>query len=132
MKNNHPEKELTVDFESPFKEVYVLANDFLSEVIENILISSVKYTDKIMIHVKVVLTKIQYNNNSFLKLTFIDNQPLISDVSKEKILMREDRKNEKIRGLLLGFLLIERILDSVNGRLTVEQDNFTILIPTLP
>lgn len=66
------------------------------------------------------------------KLTFIDNQAVISDVSKEKILMRENRKNEKLRGLLLGFLLIERILDSINGRLMVENDNFTILIPALP
>jgi len=66
------------------------------------------------------------------KLTFIDNQAVISDVSKEKILMRENRKNEKLRGLLLGFLLIERILDSINGSLMVENDNFTILIPALP
>lgn len=66
------------------------------------------------------------------KLTFIDNQAVISDVSKEKILMRENRKNKKLRGLLLGFLLIERILDSINGSLMVENDNFTILIPALP
>jgi hypothetical protein len=46
--------------------------------------------------------------------------------------MMENRKNEKIRGLLLGFLLIERILESFNGRLTVENDNFTVLLPSLP
>ncbi|MFX1443715.1 MAG: PAS domain S-box protein, partial [Promethearchaeota archaeon] len=132
VKNDNPEKELTVNFDSPFKEVYVLANDYLIDVFEDILISSVKYTEKIMIHINIVLTKIQYNDKSYLKLTFIDNQSLISDISKEKILMREDSKNEKIRGLLLGFLLIERILESVNGRLSVEEDNFTVLIPVLP
>ena len=132
VKNNHPEKEITLDFETPFKEIFVLANDFLIDVIENILISSVKYTEKVMIHIKIDIKKILYDNKNFLQLAFIDNQALISDISKEKILMRENRKNEKIRGLLLGFLLIERILDSLNGRLTVEGDNFTVLIPVLP
>ena len=65
-------------------------------------------------------------------MILILGQKYFLDVSKEKILMRENRKNEKLRGLLLGFLLIERILDSINGRLMVENDNFTILIPALP
>ncbi len=132
VKNNHPEKQITVVFESRFKEIYVLANDFLADVIENILLSSVKYTEKVMINIKIAIDKILDKNENYFKLTFMDNQALISDLSKEKILMMENRKNEKIRGLLLGFLLIERILESVNGRLTVENDNFTVLLPAPP
>ena len=132
VKKINSEKNIIVDIESSVENSNVLANDFLNDVIENILTSSVKYTDKVIIHIKVILTNIQYDNNNFLKITFIDNQAVISDVSKEKILLRENRKNEKLRGLLLGFLLIERILEHFHGRLLVEEENFTILIPALP
>ena len=56
----------------------------------------------------------------------------ISDVKKEKILTRSIEKSDKLRGLLLGFLLVERILDCINGSIWVEGGNkFIVLIQTL-
>jgi light-regulated signal transduction histidine kinase (bacteriophytochrome) len=129
---NHKDKKIIVDVEAPREDSFVLANDFLIDVLENILLSSVKYTEKIIINIKIVITKILVANKSFIKIIFIDNQALISDISKERILMRQNKRDEKLRGLLLGFVLIERILDSFKGSLKVEDNNFTLLIPTLP
>lgn len=132
VQKDYPEKKIEVKIESPSDNFLVLANDFLIDVFEHILISSVKYTEKIIIQIDIVITQIQQEGKDFLKVEFIDNQMTISDVKKEKILTRGLEKSDKLRGLLLGFLLVERILDSINGRIWVEGGKkFIVLIPAL-
>ena len=128
----YPEKKIEVKIESPSDKLFVLANDFLIDVFENILISSVKYTEKIIIQINIIVSQVLQEGKNYLKVEFIDNQMTISDVKKEKILTRGVEKSDKLRGLLLGFLLVERILDCINGCIWVEGGNkFIVLIPAL-
>jgi len=45
------------------------------------------------------------------------------------IFRKEREKDSKIKEIILGFLLVERILNNYNGKIWVEGDSFVILLP---
>ncbi|MFX0072231.1 MAG: PAS domain S-box protein [Candidatus Hermodarchaeota archaeon] len=137
IKKENISKEINVNVESAQNQYYVMANELLFEVFENILSNSIKHNKNPQIKVLIKISNIQDNNQKFLKLEFIDNGIGIPDSMKENIFKREFQRDES-SGIGLGLLLIKRILDSYKGKIEVKDriegdyskgSNFTILIP---
>ncbi|MFX1495030.1 MAG: PAS domain S-box protein, partial [Promethearchaeota archaeon] len=122
-------KKINIVIENPNEELYVKADKFLIDVLVNILISSIRYSKKPSIELKIIIYRSKENNINYVKIKFIDYKKEILNIEKDLIFKKEREKDSKIKEIILGFLLVERILNNYKGRIWVEGNNFVILLP---
>ncbi|MFX1346313.1 MAG: PAS domain S-box protein, partial [Promethearchaeota archaeon] len=127
--NSYSNKRIDIDVDRPAEELYVKADKFLIDVFVNILISSIRYNRNPTIEIKIIVFRSQQDNKNYIKVKFIDYQKEILNIEKELIFQKEREKDSKIKEIILGFLLVERILNNYNGKIWVEGDSFVILLP---
>lgn len=127
--SSYSNKKIEIIIENPFEDLYVKADKFLIDVFVNILISSIRYNTNPTIETKIVVFRTQENNINYVKVKFIDYQKEILNIGKEMIFKKERESDSKIKEIILGFLLVERILNNYNGKIWVEGDSFVILLP---
>ncbi|MFX1324243.1 MAG: ADP-ribosylation factor-like protein [Promethearchaeota archaeon] len=127
--NSYSNKKIDISVEQPIDDLYVKADKFLIDVFVNILISSIRYNLNPIIDLKIVIVRSQQDNVNYIKVKFIDYQKEILNIEKERLFQKEREKDSKIKEIILGFLLVERILNNYNGSIWVEGDSFVILIP---
>ncbi len=127
--NSYSNKKINIVVESFTEDLYVKADKFLVDVFVNILISSIRYNKKPTIEIKIIVVRNQEENQNYVKIKFIDYQKEILNIGKEMIFKKEREKDGKIKEIILGFLLVERVLNNYNGKIWVEGDSFVILIP---
>jgi len=129
IKNSYSNKKIDITVEYPSEELYVKADKFLVDVFVNILISSIRYNTKPTIEIKIIVIRTQKDDLNYIKIKFIDYQKEILNIGKEMIFKKEREKDGKIKEIILGFLLVERVLNNYNGKIWVEGDSFVILLP---
>ncbi len=127
--NSYSNKKIRITVEHPFEDLYVKADKFLIDIFVNILISSIRYNRNPKIKIKIVIFRSQQDKINYVKVKFIDYQKEILNIGKEMIFRKEREKDSKIKEIILGFLLVERILNNYNGKIWVEGDSFVILLP---
>ncbi|MFW9829201.1 MAG: PAS domain S-box protein [Candidatus Thorarchaeota archaeon] len=127
--NNYSNKKINIIVEHPSEDIYVKADKFLIDVFVNILISSIRYNKNQPIEIKIVIFKSRKDDTNYIKVKIIDYQKEILNIGKELIFEKERQKDSKIKEILLGFLLVEQILNNYNGKIWVEGDSFVILLP---
>ncbi|MFW9999748.1 MAG: PAS domain S-box protein [Candidatus Hodarchaeota archaeon] len=127
--NSYPNKKIKIDVEHPPEDLYVKADKFLIDVFVNILISSIRYNRNPKIKIKIIIFTSQMDDINYIKVKVIDHQKEILNIEKEMIFQKEREKDSKIKEIILGFLLVERILNNYNGKIWVEGDSFVILLP---
>ncbi|MFW9948000.1 MAG: hypothetical protein ACFFDX_14340, partial [Candidatus Odinarchaeota archaeon] len=81
------------------------------------------------IELKIIIYRSKENNINYVKIKFIDYKKEILNIEKDLIFKKEREKDSKIKEIILGFLLVERILNNYKGRIWVEGNNFVILLP---
>ncbi|MFW9874505.1 MAG: ADP-ribosylation factor-like protein [Candidatus Thorarchaeota archaeon] len=126
---SYSNKNINIIVEQPIEELYVKADKFLIDVFVNILISSIRYNRNSTIEIKIIIFRSQQDNINYIKVKFIDYQKEILNIEKGLIFHKEREKDSKIKDIILGFLLVERILNNYNGKIWVEGDSFVILLP---
>ena len=127
--NSYSNKKINIIVEHPTEDLYVKADKFLIDVFVNILISSIRYNTNPTIETKIIIFRSQKDNINYIKVKIIDYQKEILNIGKEMIFKKERERDSKIREIILGFLLVERILNNYNGKIWVEGDSFVILLP---
>jgi len=127
--NSYSNKKINIIVEHPTEDLYVKADKFLLDVFVNILISSIRYNKNPTIEIKIIIFRSQIDNLNYIKIKFIDYQEEILNIGKELIFKKEREKDGKIKEIILGFLLVERVLNNYNGKIWVEGDSFVILLP---
>jgi len=127
--NSYSNKKIEILVEHPNEELYVKADKFLMDVFVNILTSSIRYNTNPTIETKIIVFRNQKNNINYIKVQFIDYQKEILNTGKEMIFMKERESDSKVKEIILGFLLVERILNNYDGKIWVEGDSFVIAIP---
>ncbi len=128
-----PEKKIEIYVETSENDLSVHAGDFLIDVFENLLTTSIKHNNSQNIEFKIDPIKFNDPNTkqSYIRIEFIDYKKDISNIEKEKFLKQENAGDNKAREVLLAFVFIERILEHYNGRIWVEGNNFVVLIPSV-
>jgi len=129
--SSYTNKKINIVFEAPSEDVYVKADEFLVDIFTNLLFSSIRYNQDTSIELKIIVYRHQENDKKLIKIEFIDYKKAISNIGKEEILKMERKKDSKIKEILLGFLLVQRILDNYGGKIWVEGDSFVVLIPEI-
>ena len=136
---SYKEKHLEINVNSDNDQLFVSANDLILDLFENILINAIKYNDKPIMKISIKISKIEKNNNNYVKLEFSDNGIGIQDSRKEFIFQEGHKREKYTKGMGFGLTLVKKIVDSYNGQIWVEDRvpndytqgcNFVITIPT--
>ncbi len=138
IKDSYQEKKIDIQVDSISNEVYIQANDLIQDVIENILINSVKHNKNPKVEIIVRFSRELIEKNHYLKIEFIDNGAGIENTRKETIFQRAYNEDISVSGMGLGLSLVKKIIDSFDGKIWVEDkvkndyskgSNFIILLP---
>jgi signal transduction histidine kinase len=123
IKNDFIEKKVVISFENKLTEFYILANDMLSDIFENILINAITHNENDTIRIIIKVSQIKEKSKELIKIEFIDNGMGIPNDMKHKILNGEYVKRDGSPGMGLGLTLIQTLLKSFDASLFIE-DNF--------
>jgi signal transduction histidine kinase len=138
VKNSYPKREIDVEIKSESEKIYVIANDLLLDVIENILINSIDYNKNDIVEIEVSISEIREFRKNFMKIEFRDNGIGIDDMRKIEILQEGHKKSKNSKGMGLGLSLAARLINLYQGTMWIEDrvmgdsskgSNFIILIP---
>ena len=130
-------RHINIQVDSKSEKFQIQANEFLSDVFENILLNAVKYNDNPIVKVMINISEAEEEGQNFIKIEFKDNGIGISNTRKKMIFERRSIVDENVRGLGIGLSLVKRIIESYLGKIWVEDNvgkkgsNFIILIPNL-
>jgi signal transduction histidine kinase len=134
----YPTKDINISIIPSEGDFYVIANELLLNVIENLIINAIKYNKNPRIEIKIEISPTKKNGKNYLKIEFKDNGIGVSNQIKNslfKIIMMKEGKTE---GMALSLLLVKKILDFYGADIWVEDritgepskgSNFIIQIP---
>lgn len=139
-RDSFPNKEINIMINTQSESFVVQANDLLLDVFGNILNNAVKHNTNLKADLTIKISKILENDNSYIKMEFIDNGMGISDEYKKKIFQKSqiEIKSGTKKGLGFGLSVIHKLIEMYNGKLWVENrieadytkgSNFMLLIP---
>ena len=138
VKKNFKKKEISIQFESPKKKIYIKADELLKDVFENILINAVKHNDNPNIEIVIKISKLQEDGIFFWQIEFIDNGKGIPNIKRKSIFTRGFKEDRTVSGMGLGLSLVKTISDKYNAKIFVESrvpedylkgTNFKLLFP---
>ncbi len=138
IKKSFTEKDIIIELNSEYKEIFVIANNLILGVFENILINAVNYNENQKVEVQIDLSKVVDTGEKFIKLEIKDNGIGVPDNLKVKLFTSTKETPIQSKGLGLGLLLVYKIILSYNGKIWIEDriegdytkgSNFVILIP---
>jgi len=133
-----PKKDIDVKVVSDYGSLYVMANELLSEVFENIIINSINYNRNKVVQVEVIISVIDRYYQNYVKIEFKDNGIGIDDARKEIIFQETHMKRRHSKGMGIGLSLVAKLTELYSGKISVENrirgdstkgSNFIILIP---
>ncbi len=132
------DRELSISIDTPDKKIWVIANELLLDMFENIIINSVKYNDNPNVEINVNISRKISNGINYIKIEIIDNGIGIPDERKEIIFKRKLNKDKYSKGMGFGLSIVNKIIAKYNGKIWVEDkisgdfsqgSKFNILIP---
>ena len=135
---NFHKRDININFESEADQIYVLCNDLLLDVFENILINSILYNKNDIVDIEINISRMVENEKTQIKLEFKDNGIGINDTRKKLIFKKNVKKSIGSKGMGLGLSLVAILLDLCEGKIWVEDrikgdytqgSNFIIQIP---
>ncbi len=133
-----PKKDIDIKVVSDYRNLYVMANELLSEVFENIIINSINYNKNKVVQVEVIISVIDTYYKNYVKIEFKDNGIGIDDARKDIIFQETHMKSRHSKGMGIGLSLVAKLTELYNGKICVENrirgdstkgSNFIILIP---
>ena len=138
VKNSFGRRKIEINVESFQKELKINANEFLSDVFENILINAVKYNEHDHVIIDIKISNETQKNTKYLKMEFIDNGIGISDENKDIIFKTGTIKGKGGKGMGFGLALVKKIIQNLQGSITVKNkvkndytkgSNFIVRLP---
>ncbi|TFF89069.1 MAG: HAMP domain-containing histidine kinase [Promethearchaeota archaeon] len=133
-------KAIDIEIDSEYEKLFILANNLLLDIFENILFNAVKYNNSNIVKISVKLSKTQEDHTDYIKLEFLDNGIGISDDLKKNIFNQGFTGQKHSKGMGIGLSLVKKIIQNYNGKISVENrvlgdykegSNFIVEIPEI-
>ncbi len=121
LKNSFQARIVDVKINKPENKVFVMANNLLLDVFENILINAVRHNISTKIEIIIEINREIIEEKNYIRMEFKDNGLGISDYRKKSIFEKGTRKSQKSKGMGLGLSLVKKIIDSYIGDIWVED-----------
>ncbi len=119
VRNSFPNRKIDFNLNYSNRELQGYINDLLYNAIENILINSIKHSDKDSIQINIKVTKEEIQNVNYIKIGIEDNGPGISDDLKNLIFKNKIKFSEV--GLGMGLYIVKKIIESINGKIFIKN-----------
>jgi signal transduction histidine kinase len=138
VKANFPERNIEIKVNYKHKTIYVIANELLLDVFENIILNSIIYNQNKIVEIEVLITEIAESSKNFIKLEFKDNGIGIEDTRKIQVLHGKNKRNRNPKRLGIGLSLVANLIQLFKGSMWIEDrikgnsskgSKFVILIP---
>ncbi len=133
-----PKKDIDIKVVSEYGSLYVMANELLNEVFENIIINSIKYNRNRVVQVEVIISLINIYYKNYVKIEFKDNGIGIADARKKLLFQDTHMRSRHSKGMGIGLSLVAKLTELYSGNICVENrirgdstkgSNFIVLIP---
>lgn len=137
---SYPKKNLDIIVLPEQGDLYVMANELLLDVFENLIMNSITYNKNEKVQITVLISSIEKNNEEYVKLEFKDNGIGIQDEQKCKLFQGEQFQNEMSKGMGIGLSLVAKLIELYGGKISIEDrikgepsqgSNFILLIPSM-
>ncbi|NVM35793.1 MAG: HAMP domain-containing histidine kinase [Candidatus Lokiarchaeota archaeon] len=135
---NFPKKDIDIKVISDYGNLYIMANELLSEVFQNIITNSIIYNKNKVVQIEVIISVFDIHYKNYVKIEFKDNGIGIDDARKEIIFQETHLKNRHSKGMGIGLSLVAKLIELYGGNIWVENrikgdsskgSNFIIIIP---
>ena len=137
--NSFPGKNIDIRIVPEEEEnLYVMANELLVDIFENLFTNSINYNKNEIIQITVHVSIMEENYNRYVKLELKDNGIGLEDSQKEKIFQGMQYQNRLSKGMGIGLSLVAKLISLYGGRISVEDrikgdhaqgSNFILMIP---
>jgi signal transduction histidine kinase/uncharacterized protein YigA (DUF484 family) len=122
-------KKIKINLSMPEKEVWVMADSLLDEVVYNILTNAIKYDEHEEVEVDVELSIADFEGRNHAKVSIVDRGIGIPDEFKDKVFTRDFKKLvradrpilQKSRGAGMGLSLVKSLIERYGGKIWVEN-----------
>jgi len=121
IKNYYLEKEIKIQIDFKNSPIFILANFFLKEVFDNILLNAIKHNKKSIVEILIRGTKEKRKNKNFFKIEFLDNGIGIPKDKKKIIFKKQFKPYQRLKGMGLGLSLVKEIMRKYNAKIRVED-----------
>lgn len=121
IKRSQHNKNIQINLEIQDRSFNIYANEFLTDIFENILINAINHNKNSIIEILVRISEEKKEERNYVKLEFIDNGYGISDDRKNLIFNRDFEKGHSSKGMGIGLSLVKEIVESYNGEIKVEN-----------
>ncbi|MFX0001630.1 MAG: sensor histidine kinase [Candidatus Hodarchaeota archaeon] len=138
MNISFPTKDIKIRVISDYETLFLMANELLSELFENIITNSINYNNNKVVQIDIVISVIDFRERNFAKIEFKDNGIGIDDTQKKTIFQENYSKKGHSKGMGIGLSLVAKLIELYGGTIWVEDrikgdsskgTNFIILIP---
>ena len=135
-----PKKEIEMTIRPKNGTLYVMANELLREVFENIITNAIYYNKNTVIQIEIDISIVDVHHKNFVKIQFRDNGIGINNERKKLIFQETKLTNRNSNGMGIGLSLVAKLMELYNGDIWVEDrvkgdytkgSNFILLIPLL-
>ena len=103
-----------------YPESYIIASPMIREVFFNILVNSVRHSDK-EVHINIRQNRSYDGGREYHKLIIEDDGPGIPDDVKPRVFLRKYRGRTKAQASGLGLYLTKRLVEEHGGKIWVED-----------
>ncbi len=118
------EKKVKVCIDNRCESPKVLADGFLLDVFENILINAIIHNKNPLVEINLKISNIYKNQEKLLKIEFKDNGKGIPNQIKKVLFNRVIYNQDKsVSGLGLGLSLIKEILNRYDAKIWIEDND---------
>lgn len=133
-----PTENINITMDSDNGDLIGIANELLGDVFRIILNNSINFNDNLNKEILIKISKELRNENSYIKLEFIDNGIGIPDVVKQSFFQPIYKNIRKQKRIGLGLILVNEVVKSLKGEIRVEDKvegdytKGTIIILSIP
>jgi signal transduction histidine kinase len=135
---NFSNKKVEIKVLSEQTDLYVMANELLLDVFENLIMNSILYNKSENVQITVCVSTIEESNRGYVKLEFRDNGIGIDEDHKQNIFRGEYYQHKLSKGMGIGLSLVAKLIELCGGKISLEDrikgdysqgSNFILLIP---
>ncbi|MFX0022256.1 MAG: PAS domain S-box protein [Candidatus Hermodarchaeota archaeon] len=117
----YPNRKLSISKKNLEESYFIIGNELLQDVFDNILINAVKYNENTIVDLDIRITQLTIDTKKYLQIEFIDNGIGVIDARKELIFQPGHRDIKGTKGMGIGLSLVSKIMEIFNGKIWVED-----------
>jgi signal transduction histidine kinase/uncharacterized protein YigA (DUF484 family) len=122
-------KEVNVRLSLPEQDEWVVADNFLDDVIYNLLTNSIKYDEHEEVIIDVETKAVEFEGKNYINLQIVDRAVGIPDDLKVKVFSKDFRKmarsdrplSQRSKGAGMGLSIVKALMDRYKGKVWIEN-----------